>query len=90
MKAAVYASETDAGPLSEREGLQRLLRQASERQFEAVIVTRLDRFGTPQEAATVFRLLQSHGVKLFDEVGEVTEDLISELQRMPQSSNEDQ
>jgi len=79
MKAASYVSETDAEPLSERKGLQDLLKAASNKEFEAVIVTRLDRFGTPEEAATVFKHLQANGIKLFDEVGEVTEDVISKL-----------
>jgi len=82
MRLATYASEDDAGPLSKREGLQRLLRQASEGQFDGVLVTRLDRLGTPQEAATVFRQLQSHGIKLFDEFGEITEGMIVELDKL--------
>lgn len=81
MKAATYASETDAGPLSKREGLQRLLKAASNKEFEAVIVDRIDRFGTPEEITTVFKHFQSNGIKLFDQVGEVTEDIISKLTR---------
>lgn len=79
MKAAAYASETDAGPLSERKELQRLLKAASNKEFEAVMVDRIDRFGTPEEITTVFNHLQSNGIKLFDQRGEVTKDLISKL-----------
>lgn len=79
LRAAAYASEKDAGPLHERKGLQRLLKQASNKEFEAVVVDDIRRFGTAEEITTVYNQLRSHGIKVFDQIGEVTEDDISKL-----------
>jgi DNA invertase Pin-like site-specific DNA recombinase len=78
LKAVSYAS-TDTGPLSEREGLQRLLKAANNKEFEAVIVDSIHRFGSAEEITTVYKHLQSHGIKLIDQIGEVTDDVISKL-----------
>jgi DNA invertase Pin-like site-specific DNA recombinase len=73
MRAVSYASTPDAGPLSERENLQKLLRAASNREFEAVIVDRIDRLSRdPLELTSIFKHLQANGVKVFDQNGEVT------------------
>jgi site-specific DNA recombinase len=69
----IFSETGQSGANVERHGLASLLREAQEHAFDAVIVTDLDRLSRDaSDTGYIFGHLQSNGVRIFDQTGEVT------------------